>query len=102
LSRADRAERGRRLCRIIGERIGAFASPGLGHDDRAWEAVAGASERFLDLLDRWERSGHPRDEAALEAAGKHLIRAWHQADQDFRRGTRDAEDRVATPLARRA
>ena len=79
----SRSERGRRISRVVAEQIAEVTSPGLGAWDPAWEFVASPSDRFMDALALWERSGSPDDLEAVESEAVALAAAWRQADQKY-------------------
>lgn len=91
-----RRERSRKLCRIVSERIGEIASPGLGRWDPAWEIVRESSVRLLDALAAWERTG---EEAAMDRAkdvAVEVVQAWHAAERASRKSRLPERAEVAT------
>lgn len=83
----ERKERSRKLCRILVARVGEVASPGLGLWPQTWDFVEGATDRFLDALSSWERTGEEphMDRAKREAVA--VVEAWREADRLFRLST---------------
>lgn len=70
----------RKLCRRLTDDVARIAPPGLGTEPWAWRLVTSASDRFLDLLHEWERTGDRGtllDE--LRVAYYAVVDAWRTA-----------------------
>ena len=80
-----RRERSRTLCRIVSERIGEIASPGLGRWDPAWEIVREPSARLLEALAGWERTGDEEAMDRAKAVAVEVVQAWREAERAFRK-----------------
>jgi hypothetical protein len=80
---SSKGDKGRRIARVVSERIAEVTSPRLSGWDPAWELVASPSDRFIDALAVWERSGSADDLKAVELEAVALVAAWRKADQKY-------------------
>ena len=80
---SSRRERARRIAFAVSERVAEASTPGLGHWDLTWELVAEPSDRFLDALYEWERSGERDDLDTVQSEAETLVLAWQTADAKF-------------------
>ena len=85
---SSRSEKGRRIARVVSERIAEVTSPGLGGWDPSWHLVSSPSDRFMDALARWEQSGSAGDLKAVELEALALVAAWREADQKYQKSLR--------------
>ena len=81
---SSRRERARSNAFAVSEEVRNVTSPGLGRWRPAWELVAGPSDRFIDTLYEWERSGSRDDLDATQRAAEALVQVWREADAKFR------------------
>ena len=73
------------LCRRLHRGV-AYQSPaGLGRWAPAWRMVAAPSERLLDLLAEYERTGNVADKLAAEHAAGDVAFAWERAAKAWER-----------------
>ena len=79
----SRRDRGRRIARVVSERIAEVTTRGLGRWDPAWEIVAEPSDRFMDALPLWETGGSPAHLMHVEREAEALVSAWREADQKY-------------------
>jgi len=91
----SRSEKGRRIARVVSEQIAEVTGPELGAWDPAWGFVANPSDRFMDALALWERSGSPDDLEAVELEAVALVAAWREADQKYQESLRAEAPEVA-------
>ncbi len=91
----SRSDKGRRIARVVSEQRAEVTSPGLGGWDPAWGFVASPSDRFMDALALWERSGSSDNLEAVELEAVALVAAWREADQRYRESTRPDAQGVA-------
>jgi hypothetical protein len=75
----DRSDAAARLCRRLADDVGRIAPPGIGLWAPAWSGVAAASDRFLDLLSEWERTGDEAVLPDLRRAYYQVLDAWRSA-----------------------
>ena len=80
---SNRREKARKIAWIVSERIREVTTPGLGQWQPTWELVAAPSDRFMDALYQWERSGLPDDLEAMQRQVEALLDAWRGADTKF-------------------
>ncbi|MCH8479696.1 MAG: hypothetical protein LAT56_17420 [Wenzhouxiangella sp.] len=81
----SRRARTRKLCRLLSERVGQVASPGLGRLDWVWEAVEEPSTRLLDQLAKWEATGKEEHMDRAKAETLAVLEAWKSAEREYRR-----------------
>ena len=86
-----------RVAQIVSERVKEVTTPGLGRWKPAWELVADPSDRFMDALFEWERSGSTEDLEAMQVKAEALIAAWREADRAFRTSLRAEIPGAAQP-----
>ena len=79
----DRSERAQRICRRLADAVSRDAPAGLGAWDGAWALVEEPSNRFLDALDRWERTGAEEDQYAVQEAADAVAAAWAEAARQW-------------------
>ena len=83
----ERKERSRKVCRILVARIGEVSCPGLGLWPQTWDFVEEATDRFLDALNSWERTGVEADMDRAKREAVAVVEAWREADRLFRLST---------------
>ena len=77
------------LCRRLTAGIAHQSPPGLGRWEPAWEIVAAPSERLLDALADWERTGAEADRRAALCAAEDVAIAWERAAIAWSKDGRD-------------
>lgn len=84
MTRRERVEHSRRICRKITAKINEISPPGLGHWTRTWDLVEAPSDRFLDALNRWIDEDTLETRLAVQEAGDALLVSWSEAGQLYR------------------
>ena len=79
----DRAERANNVCRFLTMKVSEVAPAGLGCWQTAWQIVEEPSNRFLDALNSWERSGSAEDERRMYAEADAVLAAWREAARQW-------------------
>ena len=82
--RDQRSARSAKLCRLLSKRISEVTTPGLGHWGPAWDIVRDASERLLDALSAWERTGDEELMDRAKTVSLEVLEAWTDADRRHR------------------
>jgi hypothetical protein len=84
MTRQERVDHSRRICRKITQKINGFSPRGLGHWRRTWDLVEAPSDQFLDALNRWIDEDTHETREDVEAAAEGLLVAWEEAGDLFR------------------
>lgn len=89
MTREERLEFARGICRKITDHINEISPPGLGFWQWTWELVEEPSSRFLEALDVWVQDDTPDARDAVKSWASTLVVTWAEAVEAFR-----AEGRV--------
>ncbi|MFC1660331.1 hypothetical protein ACFL3S_02545 [Gemmatimonadota bacterium] len=94
MTREERVEHAKVICRRITLKVGEISPKGLGHWDRAWDLVENPSDRFLDALDGWVGEDSPESRQTVQEKADALLAAWADAGDLFRllQGSEDPEE----------
>ncbi|TVR55853.1 MAG: hypothetical protein EA421_05400 [Gemmatimonadales bacterium] len=79
-----RKARSRKVCRLLGGRIGEVVSPGLGRWEPGWQVIRVPSLELLKALEEWERTGAEAAMDRAKAKALEVLEAWKEADRLFR------------------
>lgn len=71
------------LARSTVARIVNVMPPGIAAWDPAWDMVAEADRRFVELLGKWEKTGAAEDERVLMIAAERLVHEWERASSAY-------------------
>lgn len=79
MTREERLEHTRRICRRVTAVINEISPKGLGHWDTAWRMVDAPSGAFLDALDAWVKKDSTETREEVKLAARRLLMAWEDA-----------------------
>lgn len=81
----ERTKWARELCQFLTDTITRRAPIGLSAWRKTWLITSEASANFIEVLTRWEASGHDADLVELLERCHRLLDAWALAVDEFER-----------------